>query len=69
MEVDRPFNDSAGNDSTGRATTAPMGPRKEPVLPSIVENYIATGDPVASQAIARQQNREGMCAATICAAT
>ncbi|MGB8478032.1 MAG: heat-inducible transcriptional repressor HrcA [Acidobacteriaceae bacterium] len=42
-----------------------MGPRKDLVLTAIVENYIATGDPVASQAIARQQNREGMSAATV----
>ncbi|MHB2009120.1 MAG: heat-inducible transcriptional repressor HrcA [Acidobacteriaceae bacterium] len=53
------------NDSTGRGTDAPMGPRKELVLTAIVENYIATGDPVASQAVARQQNREGMSAATV----
>ena len=42
-----------------------MGPRKELVLTAIVENYIANGEPVASQSIARQQNREGMSAATV----
>lgn len=35
------------------------------ILTAIVERYIASGDPVASQAIARQQNREGMSAATV----
>ena len=68
MEVNRSGTD--GTDSTdshfaGDATEALMGPRKDLVLTAIVENYIATGDPVASQAIARQQNREGMSAATV----
>ena len=65
MEVNRSGNDGTGSHSAGDATNAPMGPRKDLVLTAIVENYIATGDPVASQAIARQQNREGMSAATI----
>jgi heat-inducible transcriptional repressor len=65
MEVNRSGNDVTGNRSAGDATDAPMGPRKELVLNAIVESYIATGDPVASQAIARQQNREGMSAATV----
>ena len=42
-----------------------MGVREDLVLTAIVENYIANGDPVASQSIARQQNREGMSAATV----
>jgi heat-inducible transcriptional repressor len=44
---------------------AAIGPREGIILTAIVENYIANGDPVASQAIARQQNREGMSAATV----
>ena len=42
-----------------------VGPREGLVLTSVVENYIASGDPVGSQSIARQQNREGMSAATV----
>lgn len=42
-----------------------IGPRERLILTSVVESYIASGDPVASQAIARQQNREGMSAATV----
>jgi heat-inducible transcriptional repressor len=42
-----------------------IGPRERLVLTSVVESYIASGDPVASQSIARQQNREGMSAATV----
>ena len=42
-----------------------VSPRERLVLTSVVENYIATGEPVASQAIARQQNREGMSPATV----
>ncbi|HET9087343.1 MAG TPA: heat-inducible transcriptional repressor HrcA [Acidobacteriaceae bacterium] len=44
---------------------AQLGAREGLVLSAIVEHYIANGDPVASQAIARQQNREGMSAATV----
>lgn len=44
---------------------APIAAREGVVLTAIVENYIASGDPVASQSIARQQNREGMSAATV----
>jgi len=65
MEVNGFGNDGIGNDSGGDASGVPMGPRKDLVLIAIVENYIATGDPVASQAVARQQNREGMSAATV----
>ncbi len=40
--------------------------RERLVLSKIIENYIATGEPVASQALARQfGNQEGMSAATI----
>jgi heat-inducible transcriptional repressor len=39
--------------------------RERLILTSVVESYIANGDPVASQSIARQQNREGMSAATV----
>ena len=42
-----------------------MGPREDLILTAVIENYIANGDPVASQSIARQQNREGMSAATV----
>ncbi|MBV8629861.1 MAG: heat-inducible transcription repressor HrcA, partial [Silvibacterium sp.] len=43
-----------------------ISPRERLVLTTIVENYIATGEPVASQAVARQfGNKDGMSAATI----
>lgn len=42
-----------------------IGPREGIILTAIVERYIANGDPVASQTIARQQNREGMSSATV----
>ncbi len=43
-----------------------IGARERLVLTAIIENYIATGEPVASQALARQfGNQEGMSAATI----
>jgi heat-inducible transcriptional repressor len=43
-----------------------ISPRERLVLVTIIENYIATGQPVGSQAIARQLgNKEGMSAATI----
>ena len=43
-----------------------ISPRERAVLTAIIEMYIDTGEPVASQAIARQLgNREGMSAATI----
>lgn len=57
MEVNRP----AENPTEARA----IAPREGLVLTAVVESYIASGDPVASQSIARQQNREGMSAATV----
>lgn len=78
MEADGPARNFAGSggashDASGNraarsaadGATGPMGPRKELVLTAIVENYIANGEPVASQSIAREQNREGMSAATV----
>jgi heat-inducible transcriptional repressor len=48
----------------------PISPRERAVLTAIVETYIATGEPVASQALARHfggetGNREGMSPATL----
>jgi heat-inducible transcriptional repressor len=43
-----------------------ISPRERAVLTAIIELYIETGEPVASQAIARQLgNRDGMSSATI----
>jgi heat-inducible transcriptional repressor len=43
-----------------------ISPRDRVVLNAIIEIYIATGEPVASQAVARQlDNKEGMSPATI----
>jgi heat-inducible transcriptional repressor len=43
-----------------------IGPRERLVLNAIVETYIATGEPVASQAVARLfDNKDGMSSATI----
>ena len=43
-----------------------VSPRERVVLTAIIELYIATGEPVASQAVAQAfANREGMSAATI----
>jgi heat-inducible transcriptional repressor len=43
-----------------------VSPRERLVLTAIIELYIATGEPVASQAVARHfENREGMSSATI----
>lgn len=43
-----------------------IGARERLILAAIIESYIATGEPVASQALARQfGNQEGMSAATI----
>jgi heat-inducible transcriptional repressor len=43
-----------------------LGPRERAVLTAIIETYIATGEPVASQALARHfGNKEGMSPATI----
>jgi heat-inducible transcriptional repressor len=48
----------------------PISPRERAVLTAIVETYIATGEPVASQALARHfggetGNRDGMSPATL----
>jgi heat-inducible transcriptional repressor len=58
--------------SAERAENAPMpselriSPRERLVLVTIIENYIATGQPVGSQAVARQLgNKDGMSSATI----
>ena len=43
-----------------------ISPRERAVLTAIIETYIATGEPVASQALARHfGNQEGMSSATI----
>lgn len=43
-----------------------IGPRERTVLTAIIELYIATGEPVASQAVARFfENREGLSSATV----
>lgn len=43
-----------------------ISPRERLVLNAIIELYIATGEPVASQSVARQlDNKEGMSSATI----
>ncbi|HVW78382.1 MAG TPA: heat-inducible transcriptional repressor HrcA [Alloacidobacterium sp.] len=43
-----------------------IGPRERLVLTTIIESYIATGEPVPSQAVARQfANQDGMSSATI----
>ena len=42
-----------------------MTARQRAILNAIVESYIATGEPVGSQTIAREQARDGMSAATV----
>jgi heat-inducible transcriptional repressor len=43
-----------------------ISPRERLVLTTIIENYITTGEPVASQAVARQfADKDGMSSATI----
>jgi heat-inducible transcriptional repressor len=43
-----------------------LSPRERTVLTAVVETYIATGEPVASQALARHfGNKDGMSSATI----
>ena len=43
-----------------------ISPRDRLVLNAIIELYIATGEPVASQTVARQlENKDGMSSATI----
>ncbi len=51
--------------SDGQRRDVPVGAREGLILTAVIENYIASGDPVGSQSIARQQNREGMSAATV----
>ncbi len=57
------------NEASGSAESLALhrsvGPREGLILTAVIENYIASGDPVASQSIARQQNREGMSSATV----
>lgn len=58
----------SGSGELGRApiaTVSGVSPRERLVLTSVIEHYIATGEPVASQVIARQQNREGLSPATV----
>jgi heat-inducible transcriptional repressor len=43
-----------------------IGPRERLVLTAIIESYIATGEPIASQTVARAfDNKDGMSSATI----
>jgi heat-inducible transcriptional repressor len=50
----------------GKMSEARVSPRERLVLTAIIELYIATGEPVASQAVARSfANREGMSSATV----
>ncbi len=47
-------------------TDARVSPRERLVLNAIIELYIATGEPVASQAVARHfANKEGLSSATV----
>lgn len=58
-----------GNKVSGRQGKMPdarMSPRERLVLTAIIELYIATGEPVASQSVARFfANREGLSSATL----
>jgi heat-inducible transcriptional repressor len=63
MEKNGP--DRTSNSAEGLASGGVVGPREGLILTAVIENYIANGDPVASQSIARQHNREGMSAATV----
>jgi len=50
----------------GMGSDLRLSPRERAVLTAIVENYIATGEPVASQALARHfGNKDGMSPATL----
>jgi heat-inducible transcriptional repressor len=52
--------------STNRMPEARISPRERLVLTAVIELYIATGEPVASQALARFfENREGLSSATL----
>src|ERR1017187_3886017 len=51
---------------SGKVTDARVSPRERLVLTAIIELYIATGEPVASQAVAHMfANREGLSSATV----
>ena len=55
-----------GKENTTRMPEARISPRERLVLTSIIELYIATGEPVASQALARFfENRDGLSSATL----
>ncbi len=50
----------------GNMTDARVSPRERLVLTAIIELYIATGEPVASQAVAQSfADREGLSSATV----
>lgn len=51
--------------SDAKDSTEKVGLREGLILTAVIENYIANGDPVSSQSISREQNREGMSAATV----
>lgn len=46
-------------------TSHAMNPRQRAILNAIIEHYIATGEPVASQTIAQALNADGLSSATI----
>ncbi len=51
---------------TGKMTDTRVSPRERLVLTAIIELYTATGEPVASQAVAHFfANREGLSSATL----
>src|ERR1017187_8308712 len=51
---------------SGKVTDARVSPRERLVLTAIIEQYIATGEPVASQAVAHSfADREGLSSATV----
>lgn len=55
----------ASNSGESSRVPATISSRDGLILTAVVESYIASGEPVASQSVARQQNREGMSAATV----
>ena len=56
----------AGQERAGSMPEARVSPRERMVLTAIIELYIATGEPVASQALARFfTNKEGLSSATL----
>src|SRR5579872_2459018 len=67
--VPRQFKNRDRKGSNGEQGTMPearISPRERLVLTAIIELYIATGEPVASQAVARIfADREGLSAATV----